>query len=88
VQPYAIPYRALLPRYHECENLLVSVCVSASHVAFASIRMEPQYMLLGHAAGVAAALAVREQGVVHRVQVSELQAALRVQGQVLELPAT
>ena len=85
VPPYQIPYRALLPRYDECDNLLVSVCLSASHVAFASIRMEPQYMLLGHAAGVAAALAARGDGCVHRVGIGELQRRLLAQGQVLAM---
>jgi hypothetical protein len=84
VRPYAIPFRSLTPRYEDCENLLVPVCVSASHVAFASIRMEPQYMILGHAAGVAAALAVKEQLAVQRVPVAPLQRALRAQRQVLE----
>lgn len=84
VTPYQIPYRALLPRWDECDNLLAPVCVSASHVAFASVRMEPQYMLLGHAAGLAAALAVEEGGAVHRVDIGALQRRLRDQGQVLE----
>ena len=83
VAPYAIPYRSLVPRYHECDNLLVPICVSASHVAFASIRMEPQYMLLGHAAGVAAALAVVADVPVQQVNIVELQRQLLAQGHVL-----
>ena len=85
VPPYPIPYRALLPRYGECDNLLVPICVSASHVAFSSVRMEPQYMILGHAAGTAAALAVADGVAVQRVGIVELQRVLEVQGQVLKL---
>ena len=83
VLPYQVPYRSLLPRYDECHNLLVPLCVSASHVAFASVRMEPQYMMLGHAAGVAAALAVRDGLAVQQVPVPELQQKLAAQGQIL-----
>jgi hypothetical protein len=84
VPPYQIPYRSLLPRYEECDNLIVPVCLSASHVAFSSVRMEPQYMILGHAAGVAAALAVRGEVAVQRVDIPALQRKLVSQGQVLE----
>ncbi len=84
VEPYAIPYRSLVPQYGECDNLIVPICLSASHVAFASIRMEPQYMLLGHAAGVAAALAVEGDIAVQQINIVELSRRLVAQGQVLE----
>ena len=62
VPPSPIPLRALMPRRQDCENLYVPVCLSASHVAFGSVRMEPTLMLLGEAAGAAAAEAAREIG--------------------------
>ena len=70
---YAIPYLTLLPQWEACDTSLMPVCLSASHVAFASVRMEPQYMLLGHAAGIAAALAIVEGAGVHRVRIDALQ---------------
>ncbi len=85
VMPYQIPYRSLVPQYHECENLIVPVCVSASHVAFSSVRMEPQYMILGHAAGLAAFLAVRDDVSVQSVSTVQLRHELAVQRQVLAL---
>jgi hypothetical protein len=87
VPPYAIPYRAMLA--DSINNLIVPVCLSASHVAFSSIRMEPQYQMLGQAAGTAAALTIRDAapgGDVHRVRVADLQDDLRRDGQVLTLP--
>jgi hypothetical protein len=86
VKPYEIPYRALVPKEEECANLLVPVCVSASHVAYASIRMEPQYMILGHSAGVAAAMAARAKVAVQRIDVPELLRKLADQKQVLRPP--
>lgn len=85
VPPYQIPYRAITPRYQEAENLLVPVCLSSTHVANASIRMEPQYMILGQAAGTAAALAVRDGVPVQRVDITELQSRLGRDGQILTL---
>lgn len=85
VEPYEIPYRSLLPRRQECGNLLVTAAISASQVAYASFRMEPQYMIAGHAAGVAATLAVRDGVPVHHVNLPELQRRLREQGQILSV---
>lgn len=87
VPAYGIPYRAMLA--DDIDNLLVPVCLSASHVAFSSIRMEPQYQMLGQAAGAAAALAVRSaktDGNVHQVPIGQLQDRLRTDGAVLDLP--
>jgi hypothetical protein len=83
VQPYCIPYRSLLPQKGECSNLLVPVCCSASHVAYGTIRMEPVYMILGQASGVAAVLAVDGKSAVQDVVVSRLQDKLRTQKAVL-----
>jgi hypothetical protein len=83
VQPYEIPYRSLLPRYSECSNLLVPVCISASAVAFASFRMEPQFMIAGYSAGVAASLAAMNHLSVHAVDMSLLQRKLAAHGQIL-----
>jgi hypothetical protein len=84
VQPYQIPYRVMLPKRSEAVNLLVPVAFSASHVAYSSIRMEPQYMILGHAAGVAARLAIASGKPVQEIDVGALAATLRKQGAVLE----
>lgn len=85
VPVYGIGYRSLLPRRDECANLLVSVCVAASHVAFSSIRMEPQYQMLGQAAGTAAAIALARGVDPHDVDVDDLQRRLRDAGAVLAL---
>ena len=84
VRPYEIPYRALLPRRLEAGNLLAPVCLSASHAAFASIRMEPVYAMLGHAAGCAIALAAEQGCALHDLRVTALQDRLAAEGQVLE----
>jgi hypothetical protein len=83
VRPYAIPYRSLIPKAKECENLLVPVCCSASHVAYGTIRMEPVYMILGQASGVAAALAVDGKTSVQKVPVDSLVSRLKAQKAVL-----
>jgi hypothetical protein len=83
VEPYDIPYRALLPKHSQCVNLLVTACISASSVAYASFRMEPQYMIVGHAAGVAAAQAVRSKAPLDRIDVAVLRQRLREQKQIV-----
>lgn len=84
-RPYQIPYRTLLPRRNECENLLVPVCLSASHIAYCSMRMEPVYMTMGQASGVAAAMAIGTSGNVHEISVETLIKKLTAQNVVLEL---
>lgn len=82
--PYPISYRTIVPKEEECANLFVPVCLSSSHIAYGSIRMEPVFMVLGQSAATAAALAL-EQGIsVQRVDYAELRARLLADGQVLE----
>jgi hypothetical protein len=81
---YKIPYRSITPKQAECSNLLVPVCVSASHIAMTSIRMEPVWMILGESAGVAAAMALSENTSVQEVSYDSLQKKLTALKQKLE----
>lgn len=83
VKPYEIPYRVITPQRVQATNLLVPVCLSASHAAYSSVRMEPQYMIIGQAAGDAAALAVHGQLAVQDVPIDRLQQILRSQHAIL-----
>jgi hypothetical protein len=83
-KPYGISYRAIVPRADECENLLVPWALSATHIAFGSIRMEPVFMILGQSAATAACLAIDGQSSVQAVPYAKLRARLERDGQKLE----
>lgn len=82
-QPYRIAYGAITPRKEECPNLLVPVCVSSSHIAFGSIRMEPVFMILGQSAATAACMAIDAEVPVQELPYPELRARLLADGQRL-----
>jgi hypothetical protein len=82
--PYPISYRALVPKATECSNLLVPVCLSASHISYGSIRMEPVFMVLGQSAATAAALAIDGKTDLQSVAYPKLRERLLQDGQVLE----
>ncbi len=83
-KPYPISYRTIIPPKNECTNLLVPVCVSSSHIAYGSIRMEPVFMILGESAATAAYQAVKEGVSVQDVNYNELRVRLLRSGQVLK----
>jgi hypothetical protein len=82
-KPYPISYRAIVPKKDECENLLVPVCLSSSHISYGSIRMEPVFMILGQSAATAAAMAIDDGVAMQNVSYEKLGARLRKDGQVL-----
>ena len=82
---HRVPYRAIRPKPGECENLLVPVCCSASHIAMTSIRMEPVWITLGLSAGIAAAHAIQENAAVQAIDFPRYRRALLAAGQILEL---
>lgn len=84
-EPYQVPYRALLPKREECENLLVPVCLSSSHVAMGSLRLEPTWIVLGQSAGVAAALGINSESMLHDIPYVELRERLLAQKQVVDI---
>lgn len=81
--PYPISYRALVPKATECTNLLVPVCLSATHIAYGSIRMEPVFMILGQSAATAAVQALDRQQDVQAIDYAALRQQLLAHGQVL-----
>lgn len=87
-KPYPISFRSLVPRRGECANLTVAACLSASHIAYGSIRMEPVFMALGEAAATVAGQAIREQCAAQDVSYAGIRQQLIRAGQVLELLET
>jgi len=81
--PYPISYRSIIPRTGECENLAVPVCLSASHIAYGSIRMEPVFMILGQSAATAAVLSMNDKVSLQELDYTKLKAQLLKDGQIL-----
>jgi hypothetical protein len=81
--PYQIDLGAIMPGRKECNNLLVPVCVSSSHIAFGSIRMEPVFMILGQSAATIAAMAVEENKNIHDLDYDDIKARLESEGQII-----
>lgn len=81
--PYPIDYGSIVPKSGECTNLLVPVCLSASHMAFGSIRMEPVFMVLGQSAATAAILSIRSGTDIQNVDYSKLKEQLEADHQIL-----
>lgn len=84
--PYPISYRAIVPKKAECENLIVPVCLSASHIAYGSIRMEPVFMILGQSAALALDIAEKHHAAVQDVPYTDLRPALEKAQQILSWP--
>lgn len=84
VRPYPISYKSIVPKATECENLFEPVCLSASHIAYGSIRMEPVFMILGQSAATAASMAIDDRVPVQNVSYEKLRARLLADKQVLE----
>lgn len=85
--PYPIAFGSLMPKKQQAENLLVPVCVSSSHIAYGSIRMEPVFMILGQSAATAAVMAINAKTPVQDVPYAKLRERLLADGQVLEFKA-
>ena len=83
-KPFPISYRSIIPKKSECENLVVPVCLSASHIAFGSIRMEPVFMVLGQSSAIIANLAIEKNVAVQDLNYNKLKSILIDKGQILE----
>jgi hypothetical protein len=86
--PYSISYRSLIPAKSECSNLIVPVCMSASHIAYGSIRMEPVFMVFGQSAASAIHVALDNNQALQEIEYAKLKALLDSQSQILALPSS
>jgi hypothetical protein len=84
VPPYRIAYGTIVPKKDECTNLLVPVTVSASHIAYGSVRMEPVFMILGQSAATAAVMSLEQDCAVQDLDYEQLRRKLLEDGQILE----
>ena len=84
LKPYPVSYRSIVPLKKECTNLIVPVCISASHIAFGSLRMEPVFMILGQSAAVAAIIAIDQKQAVQDIQYDLLRSKLKAVNQLLD----
>ena len=87
VIPYGIDYDAVVPSSSECTNLFVTFALSASHVAFGSVRMEPTFMMTSQSAATAAVHALEQKTAVQKIDYQQLRERLLADGQILSLPA-
>jgi hypothetical protein len=84
--PYHVPFRSILPKPEQCDNLLVPVALSCTHVGISSLRIEGTWMIIGQSAGIAAALAAKRDVTVQGLDYRKLRERLIIQKQVLDLP--
>ena len=82
--PFPISYKSIVPKKSEITNLFIPVCLSSSHIAYGSIRMEPVFMVLGQSAAIAASIAIDKSLQIQEVSYPELRAALIKNNQVLK----
>ncbi|HEX4130019.1 MAG TPA: FAD-dependent oxidoreductase [Pirellulales bacterium] len=82
--PYPVAYLSIVPKRAECENLLVPICLSATHIAYGSIRMEPVFMVLGQSAATAACQAIDQAVAVQKIDMAKLNQRLLADNQILE----
>ena len=82
--PFPISYKSIIPKKSEATNLFIPVCLSSSHIAYGSIRMEPVFMVLGQSAAIAASIAIDKNVQIQEVSYPELRAALIKNQQILK----